>query len=198
MRHRPIGLLLAGVIVASTACSTDATVGTAPSSPSHEDADARAAALPLAPLGALAYTVTIDPLRENVLRFDAHTLVIPARAICDEGSSYGLGTWDDGCRIARDSITITALVRSTEGGIPRIDFLPELRFSPRQVVVLTMYVPNLTPALPVANILYCASQATETCVDEAAMDAEVQTYRNYPDSSLFRRIKHFSGYFVQE
>lgn len=206
MRFRPFGLLLSGVVIASSACSTDATapstlssagrargdLGTYPSDPivvSPTDLFAGA--------NGTSYTVMIDPQVKNVLHFGEHTLVIPARAVCVRTAGYGLGIWDEDCKTEKDPVTITALVRATDAGIPRIDFSPEMRFSPKQAVMLLMHVPNLTPDSPGGSILYCATESTLICVDEAAIDPALQTYRDYDRSSVYRRIKHFSGYFVE-
>lgn len=205
MRFRPLALLLTG-LVASSACSIDAT---APSSLAPQRADALVVGTDssgvrvelgpdqFAPTAGTSYTVTIDPQVRNVLHFGDHTLVIPARSICAADAGYGVGLWDDDCKTEKNDVTITALVRTTDGGIPRIDFSPAMRFSPKQAVTLMMYVPNLTPELPVGSILYCATATTLICVDEALADPVLQTFRDYSTSSVYRRIKHFTGYFVE-
>lgn len=205
MRFRPLGLLLFGVVAASSACSMDATV------PSPLSSAGGARALSTDPSGALvvsssdlfagtvgtSYTATIDPQVKNVLHFGEHTLVVPARAVCVRTAGYGLGMWDADCKTERDPVTITAVVHTTDAGIPRIDLSPEMRFSPKQAVLLLLHVPNLTPDSPSGSILYCATESTLVCVDEAAIDPALQTYRDYDRSSVYRRIKHFSGYFVE-
>jgi hypothetical protein len=206
MRFRPLGLLVSGLVVASSACSMDAT---APSSLAAPQAAAMArggqgAGVNSVPVGdrfadatATTYTVTIDPRRRNVLHFGPHTLDIPAKAICSPASGYGLSKFDLSCRGEKQPVTITAVVRSTASGIPRIDLMPELRFSPKRTVTLSLYVPTLTPGESFGRILYCATQTMERCVDEAQLDPELATHADYRTSTLFRRIKHFSGYFVE-
>jgi hypothetical protein len=41
---------------------------------------------------------------------------------------------------------------------------------------------------------YCDD--TNTCVNEAAHDADLASYADHDAQMVFRRIKHFSGYLV--
>jgi hypothetical protein len=204
MRARPLGLLLSGVVVASSACSMDAT---APSSPMAAPAPAVRATgnysgggsddhFPTA--GAVTYVVTVDPQRSNLLHFGGHTLKIPANAICNENAGYGVESFDLGCKAEKDPVTITAIVRASESGIPRIDLLPQLRFSPKRAVTLSLRVPDLQSIGPSPTILYCSTASTDLCIDESVLDPTLATHADVRASTLFRRIKHFSGYFVQE
>jgi hypothetical protein len=206
MRFRPILLMLSGVVVASSACSMDATAPTSQMAPRTEIDAAKGRPGetfftprpdPFSSSAGVTYTVTINPQTTNVLRFGAHTLIIPGRAICAAGSGYGSEYFDQDCKTEKRPVTITALVRATDDSVPRIDFTPQLRFSPRESVWLMLRVPTLTPGSPIGNILYCATATTVTCVDEAAVDPELRTFPDYINHTLFRRIKHFSGYFVE-
>ena len=207
MRFRPIGLLLSGVVVAASACSMDAT---APSSVAASGSAALARGRrPMSEVPASAesdryavaarttYTVTIDPARRNELHFGPHTLDIPARAVCAADSEFGIESFGRECAPRMAPVTITAIVRATESGIPRIDFQPELRFSPHRVVTLHLFVPNVTTKSLTGRILYCPTETMVGCVDEAASDRSLETHIDYRESTLFRRIKHFSGYFVE-
>jgi hypothetical protein len=206
MRFRPFGLLVSGLVVASSACSMDAT---APSSLAVPAGAAMArggqgAGVNSEPVGdrfagstATTYTVTIDPRRRNLLHFGPHTLDIAAKAICSPASGYGISKFDLSCKDEKNPVTITAVVRSTASGIPRIDLMPEMRFSPKRTVTLSLYVPTLTPGESIGRILYCATQTMELCVDEAELDPDLATHADYRTNTLFRRIKHFSGYFVE-
>jgi hypothetical protein len=206
MRFRPIFLLLSGVVVASSACSMDATAPSSQMVPRSEANAAKGRAGeafmkrrrdPFAGATGVTYTVTINPQITNVLRFGEHTLIIPGRAICAASSGYGSEYFGEDRRTEKKPVTITALVRATDDSIPRIDFTPQLRFSPRESVTLLLHVPTLTPGSPIGNILYCATATTVICVDEAAIDPELRTFPDYITHTLFRRIKHFSGYFVE-
>lgn len=206
MRIRPIGLLLSGVVAASSACSMDAT---APSSLAAPESAALARGGKQAAVGVRSvhdrfagatvttYTVTIDPRRRNLLSFGPHTLDVPAQAICGTASGYGLDSFGLNCGAATSPVTITAKLRSTSAGVPRIDLTPELRFSPRRTVTLRLYVPNLARGSFTGRILYCPTETMDRCVDEAVIDPSLETHVNHRESTLFRRIKHFSGYFVE-
>jgi len=207
MRFRPLALLVSSMVVASSACSMDAT------GPSSLTAPDRAAAArgnggsawsgqvqhrdPFAYASPATYTVTINPRQANLLRFGPHVLDIPASAICDARSGYGLPSFDLGCKAERKRVTITAILRSTESGVPRIDLYPAIRFNPTQVVTLRLYVPNLPDASSIPRILYCPAHTANQCIDEAELDPTLATQVDYQSSTLFRRIKHFSGYFVE-
>jgi hypothetical protein len=207
MRFRPLGLLLSGVVVASSACSMDATapsslapsgtaartVGTGNGSSWTERATASRA-------GADApstYVVTVDPRRENVLRFGDYTLDLPANAICSRKSGYGLEMFDLECKAEKNPVTISALVRPTAGGIPRIDLMPEMRFSPKRVVTLTLTIADVRRTTSSPRILYCATLSATACIDEAELDPTLATHVDAAAGTVFRRIKHFSGYFVE-
>ena len=205
MRSRSIGLLLSGIVVLSSACSMDAT---SPSSIAPRESllakggfgpgvKAIAGVDDFAGGTTTSYTVTIDPRRRNVLQFGPHTLDIPSRAICTASSGYGLSSFNQECQRESKNVTITALVRSTASGIPRIDVSPAMRFSPRRTVTLSLYVPTLTPDPSAWRILYCATQSLDECVDEAELDPTLATHLDYGSRTLFRRIKHFSGYYVE-
>lgn len=206
MRFHPLGLLLCGVVVASSACSMDATAPgslAAPGGASTVKGGKAAGTIGATSSDRFAgskqdtYTVTIDPQRRNLLHFGPHLLDIPARAICAAGSGYGAAAFDLACESEKDPVTIIALVRTAADGTPRIDLMPELRFSPRRMVTLELFVPNLTHESSAWNILYCATQSMDQCVDEAELDPSMRTHADFGASTLFRRIKHFSGYFVE-
>jgi hypothetical protein len=226
MRFRPIGLLLSGVVVASSACSMDAT---APSSHAPAALAPSAAAASASEwtggnnrngggdwndsrdrsgqggnggsggnaAGSTSYAVTIDPRRQNVLRFGAYTLTVPARAICSEKSGYGLEVFDKDCKNEKNPVTIAAVVRSTDGGVPRIDLMPAMRFNPKLVVTLTLSVADLPAPGSSPRFLYCPTASMSSCIDEAELDPTLATQVDTAAKTVFRRIKHFSGYFVE-
>jgi hypothetical protein len=208
MRFRHVVLLTSGVIVGSSACSMDTTapaslaaLPAATMSSAREPGSGRGHGL-LA-VGAVTYastavyTVRLDPKRPNTLHFGPHSLDVPANALCDEQSGYGLLSFDESCRTEKRPVTITAVVRSTAAGVPRIDFYPAVRFDPTRVVMLRLAIPQLSPGTPIPRVLYCATASTEDCVDEAAHDPTLATQVDYASNTLLRRIKHFSGYYVE-
>jgi hypothetical protein len=209
MRFRPIGLLMSAVAVASTACSMDSTAPT-PLGPSTTAARAAASSdggdtgergnrwRPAgAPEVTTTYVITVDPQRQNVLGFGPYTLDLPANAICNQDSGYGLDLFDVECRAEKEPVTITALVRSTATGLPRIDLLPEMRFNPKRVVTLTLSMADAATPTSSPRFLYCATLSTVECIDEAELDPTLATYVDEANGTVLRRIKHFSGYYVE-
>jgi hypothetical protein len=207
MRFRLVTLLASGMVAASTACSMDATAPSSLAVPeraamsrgqSGSGGEKRAPTVDrFITASAVTYSVTIDPKQPNLLRFGPHTLELPANSICNVDSSYGVPSFDLPCRTAKKRVTITAMVRSTANGIPRIDLYPAMRFEPTQVVTLRLFVPHLSSWSSIPRILYCATPIAEQCVDEAELDPTLATQVDYRSSTLFRRVKHFSGYFVE-
>jgi hypothetical protein len=75
--------------------------------------------------------------------------------------------------------------------------MPAMRFNPKDTVTLTLRVPDISAASSRSNILYCPTQSADACIDEAALDPSLATHVDRRASTLFRRIKHFSGYFIE-
>jgi hypothetical protein len=206
MRLRYLLLAMSGVVVASSACSVDATA------PQRLDVPSSAGQFKGLPKGkakpvdgtteddSSTYVIQVDPRHDNYLQFGAHSLWLPAHSICDPSTSgYGMGTWNLPCSPLESSITITAKVRSASGGLPRIDFEPALRFSPSRSVYLTLAVKGKQAQEAVAmGILYCPTSSSKDCVDEAVTDPTLATVLDRPSKLVYRRIKHFSGYLVAE
>ena len=194
MRFRPTGLLLSGVVIAASACSMDAT---APASTAPAIAAARVPTTSRGKAKEATYVVTIDPQRSQVLRFGDYTLELPANAICDRKSGYGLDAFNLDCKAEKDPVTITAVVQSTAKGVSRIDLLPEMRFDPKRVVTLSLFVADAPTPASSPRILYCPTTSTADCIDEVLLDPTLATQVDAASSTVFRRIKHFSGYFVE-
>ena len=200
MRFRYLLLAMSGVVVASSACSTDAT-SPLPLAAPESAGFSRAASKPSKDTTEdKEYTFRIDPRRDNNLTFGDHSLWIPARSVCDPArSTYGIGTWDDPCPLLTTSITLTARVRSASGGLPRVDFSPAIRFNPEKAVYLTFTVKGRKAKEAAAmQILYCPTNVAKDCVDESLTDPTLETVLDRPDKMVYRRIKHFSGYLVAE
>ena len=203
MRLRYLLLAMSGVVVASSACSVDATAPrpfAAPESAGLSKGQSSTSGKDAVEDDSSTYTFRIDPRRDNNLQFGAHSMWLPAYSICDPArSSYGMGTWDDACSPLTTSITITARVRGASGGLPRLDFEPALRFSPNQTAFLTFTVKGKQAKNAAAmQILYCPTSSTKDCVDESLTDPTLATVIDRPQQMVFRRIKHFSGYLVAE
>ena len=130
--------------------------------------------------------------------------------MCSLGSSYGPGTWDSPCTTLGDdeSITVTATYGITLSG-PAVDFSPALRFSPDAQVTLStsLYSGVLTSASdyfashPSALRffgMYYEPNLGSTLVTDAALDPSLVTHVNLNTGIVWRRVKHFSGYTVDE
>ena len=199
MRLRYLLLAMSGVVVASSACSTDAT-SPLPLAAPESAGFSKGSLKPSDDVDDDVYTFTVDPRRDNYLTFGAHSLWLPAHSVCDPASStYGIGTWNDACSPLTTRITITAKVRSTSRGLPRVDFQPALRFNPTKTAYLTFAVKGKKAKEAAGmRILYCPSSAAKDCVDEALTDPSLETVLDRPMKMVYRRIKHFSGYLVAE
>jgi len=203
MRLRYLLLAMSGVVVASSACSVDATAPlplAAPGSAGLSKGQSPTSGKDTVDDDSSTYTFRIDPRRDNNLQFGAHSLWLPAYTVCDPATSgYGMGTWDLACSPLTTSITITAKVRGASGGLPRVDFQPALRFNPYHAAFLTFAVKGKqAKAAAAMGILYCPTSSTKDCVDEAVSDPTLATVVDRPQQMVYRRIKHFSGYLVAE
>ncbi len=202
MRFRPVGLLLFGLIVAASACS-DATAPASFAVPRDATASRGVVATivwsdPYAGAPSTTYVVTIDPTRANEIAFGPHSLDIPEKSICAANSGPGMDVFDRDCQREGERVTITAIVRESADGLPRIDMTPQLRFTPKRTVTLSLFVRDLTKATAADHrIIYCATETMDQCVDESLLDHSLRTRTDKKRRSLFRRIKHLSGYFVE-
>jgi hypothetical protein len=142
------------------------------------------------------YTFEIDPTQSQSLAIGASHLELPANAICDiAASSYGPGTWNDGCSLQQEPVTITATVTDAATDHPRIDFQPALRFSPNREVMLYIAVTDEATLNNSKVVKYCNEAG---CVDESLSDSSLVSHVDENNLLVFRRIKHFSGYVVAE
>jgi hypothetical protein len=126
-----------------------------------------------------------------------HSIAFDRNAVCDpRHSSYGPEEWDKPCAPLHKKITITAVSTFDAAGRPYVKFEPELRFVPGRTVTLYLFA---KPAQldESYKILYCRSGSPDgTCVDESLSDPSLVTRLDPRGHSLYRRIKHFSGFYV--
>ena len=144
------------------------------------------------------YAVTFDPRYNQSFWLGQNHLDIPAYSVCNMlTSGYGADTWDKPCTPQTLPVTLTVVIKNSQSTHPQIDFFPAMRFNPTKNVQLFMYAPNVS-ATDAKNwwMFYCNDAGT--CVDEAKSDTSLQTYIDYNANTLFRRVKHFSGYVVAE
>ena len=126
----------------------------------------------------------------NVHLFDMATLVFMPNSICDLGSTYGPGEWDQPCAPSTSVVTVTAKGWLDANGHPRVDFQPHMRFNPAADAIF-ITLKDGKKAESALSILYCADEVAQ-CYDEATLDPSLATFRSGRKYS--RRIKHFSGY----
>lgn len=135
------------------------------------------------------------------------TLSFPANSVCDPArSSYGPTEWDRPCvTLSSDqSIRVHASLSLSGGGLG-VDFSPALRFSPATQVTISSdvfagviragrdYFSAHSEALNFLAVYYAPSLGAAPVLDFVA-DPSVITHVNLSTGTVWRRIKHFSGY----
>jgi len=144
------------------------------------------------------YEYSIDPNVSNTLTFGSSHLTLPDHAICALATtSYGPEHWDEGCDAEQGTVTITAVIRNAQTNNPSIEFSPAMRFSPDRSVELFLQVDNAATLSSMSQMLYCGPFSAY-CLDESRNDASLLTTVDVVNNTVFRRIKHFSGYTVAE
>lgn len=144
------------------------------------------------------YSYSIDPSVSNTLVFGASRLTMPDHAICALATTpYGPAYWDQACTPEQGLVTITAVIRNAQTNNPSIEFSPAMRFSPDRNVQLFLSVDNAATLTSMSKMLYCGPFST-LCTDESLNDASLLTTVDVAGNTVFRRIKHFSGYTVAE
>ena len=144
-------------------------------------------------------TILVDPSVNASYSIDrTHKLWLRAGAICNPlTSGYGPRYWYEPCESLMVPITIVAKSWRDDYGHPRIDFAPELRFTPlsgkREAAVLYMKDKKAVRDTT-AVILYCPSNGG--CYDESLSDPDLVTRFDTRNGFVYREIKHFSGYNV--
>lgn len=188
---------IAAVLLAAatlTACNVSDSVPTAvPSTLSAGGSTADRAPAPLALDDTAKAVLTIEPGKSYDVMIGTHRLTIPANSICDIATSgYGASAWNSPCTPSTTPVTITAKSHASVGGLPVVEFTPALRFAPENSVMLYLYIRHPRQVATNWQIVYCATDKT-SCVRE-----DEATYWNNAEKTVYRRIKHFSGYMVSE
>ena len=144
------------------------------------------------------YSYTVDPNVSNTLTFGSSRLTLPEHAICALATTpYGPEYWDQACDAEQGQVTITAVIRNAQTNNPSIEFSPAMRFSPDRNVELFLQVDNAATLSSMSNLVYCGPFSAY-CMDESLSDASLLTTVDVNANTVFRRIKHFSGYTVAE
>ena len=138
-------------------------------------------------------TFTVDNAdTTNVWMFGTARVTFTPNSICDLGSSYGPGEWDQPCEPNTTAGTVTAKGWIDENGQPRVDFQPHMRFNPDASPV-KIWLDNGDGQLSdQLRINYC--NAAGVCTDESIADPTLRTFMDDDAKQYYRRIKHFSGY----
>lgn len=144
------------------------------------------------------YIFTVDPTLDQSVNLGPNHLSLPAGAICDIAtSSYGSSVWNDECVPQTQPVVITAIVRNSTSANPSIDFYPAMRFAPAKAVNLHIYVPVDAEAFQKSWVMkYCND--FNFCIDESLSDSQLKSYVDRENKIVFRRIKHFSGFIINE
>jgi hypothetical protein len=194
-------LVAAGVLLAG--CSGDATAPVAAKSPVLSQVRTSpfvpsTAARSLVGVADGTYEFTVDPTVDQSVDLGPNHLDLPANAICEIAtSSYGASHWNEDCSPETAPVHITAIVRNAASDHPSIDFYPAMRFNPAMNVGLYIYVPVGMEDFQKNWVMkYCDD--TGTCVDESIADADLRSNADLTNKMVFRRIKHFSGYIIQQ
>jgi len=184
------------------ACSNEVT-SPAPSTP-MKAVEATSMHVPTASQKALigvvdgTYAVTFDPTRNQSFSLGPNRLDIPAYSVCNLlTSGYGEDYWNRSCSPQQLPVTLTVVIKNSQGKHPEIQFFPAMRFNPTKSVQLYIYAPRVSRD-DAKNwlMLYCADKGG--CKDESVADKDLTTFIDYSNNVLFRRVKHFSGYVVAE
>ena len=145
-------------------------------------------------------TLIIDPRVSRSYAFGPNTIYFPAYSICDPvPSGYGPLLWDAPCQPLAKKITVN-VKWSGKGGHGFVKFEPDLRFAPAGAhetsrwVILSMYDRKLLNDVDNYSILYVMPNGT--LIDESLTDRTLCAWTDKRTNTVFRRIKHFSGYMV--
>ena len=146
------------------------------------------------------YTTTfvVHPNKDTKLTINGgHMVFISAGAICELATSgYGPGTWETPCEPQKQSVTVTAYSWTDANDHPRVQFSPDMRFTPDDAKPAWLVMYDKTAAKDSTfKIMYCPT-LEDVCIDESLADPEVVTRADKKNQFLYRRVKHFSGYNV--
>ncbi|HKO14645.1 MAG TPA: hypothetical protein VJU87_00300 [Gemmatimonadaceae bacterium] len=144
--------------------------------------------------------ITVDPQASRTYAFGDNWVYFPAHAICDPATSgYGPAYWDAPCTPLNRPFTIH-VKWSPEGGHSFVEFSPDLRFAPSnnrfQWVILSLRDQQDLRGSDY-NILYNPTGDEDGLwVNEAAADPTLRPHIDYAQKTVYRRVKHFSGYML--
>jgi hypothetical protein len=143
-------------------------------------------------------TFVVNPNETRSYDFGPHSVYIPANAICDPRTAgYGEELWNTSCEPLRTPITITVRWDGT-GGHSAVEFEPDLRFAPSSNLMKWVWL-TLRDRKQISDYRAYAilwRSPVQGWVDESATDPSLRAYVSARDNTVYRRLKHFSGYLV--
>lgn len=203
--RRFVPLLIAGTALIAAACR-DAVAPSRSTSAVVErlrGPAAMASIVSSSPAGT-SLTFQIDP-RGGSVKIGGFRLDYDANAVCDPATSgYGPEYWLASCSTLTAPITMKATVWYTPDGEAMADFSPNIRFRPDAVVMLSVKRPKTqgrslsSDEQKFWSVVYFKDvDGVRQSVDEAATDAELSTKFDSNYGLIWRRIRHFTGYYVR-
>jgi|ERR1043165_7653291 hypothetical protein len=195
----PARLLLTGAaVIAVTSCSVDRAAAPTGSPTIHGSSVLRALVV------AQTVDFVIPASGGTIDLLGAYTLTFPAGAVCDPNAEdtqtgYANQDWDAPCTPATEDIPVTAVLKYSNGNL-YADFQKSLRFVPDKRVIISTSViagqvqwQNDIGDTQGWTIQY-APGIDAPGVSDALADPTVRTVVVGSTGTIFRRIKHFSGY----
>ncbi len=194
MRYRMYATLAAAALFGVAACS-DAPTPT-------QSAQLGPQLLLIGAGDTLVTSFSYDPASGGTYKIGDHKLVMPAGSVCDPAAStYGPTEWDQPCAALAAPLEITAKSWLNADGHPQIDFSPSLRFVPSadnkgwvQLFFRDRSASDATLASKL-HILWSLGPGLPG-VDETLTDPSLKVQVNTSAGVVWRRIKHFTGYFA--
>ncbi len=195
MRYRMHSTLAAAALLGVTAACSDAPTPT-------QSAQFGPQLLLLGAGDTLVSRFTYNPAVGGTYHLGDHKLSMPAGSVCDPAiSTYGPTEWDQPCVALTSPLQITAKSWLNADGHPQIDFSPSLRFVPSdnsnqwvKLFFTDRYASDASRASQL-HILWAAAPGLPG-IDETLLDPSLKVSVNSGSGMVWRRIKHFSGFFV--
>jgi hypothetical protein len=201
-------LALAAVTIAATSCS-ESTTG--PAAGPGRGISPFAAVFDNSAISGQGQTITSDFTVSSAggtftILNGRYKVSVPADAVCDPTTStYGPTEWDKPCATLPQGRQVQIhAVLSSAGGMA-VDFSPALRFSPSKVVTISTDQFSNTlkqngayfqTHLSLLNSLPIYSSSIGSSAADFGADASLVTHVDFSTGSVWRRVKHFSGYYM--
>jgi hypothetical protein len=201
--RRYVPILIAGTVLIAAACSDSIAPTRSTSELQQFNGSSAPASLVWGDYTSGSYTFSLDPKGGSV-KFGAFRLNYGANAVCDPRTSgYGPSYWQMSCTTLTSPITITATVTFANGE-SSVEFSPDIRFSPNASVYLAAKRSGLVGQMLTDDVqktysilYYRMVDGVRQTVDEAATDSEVASKYDNVGGWVWRRVRHFSGYYVR-